>query len=155
MRRSYVMWQELVAPLIVLEFVSGNGAEERDKTPYRGKFWVYEKAIRVPFYGIYEVKKASIELYHLLEGKYEQVPENERGHYPIIPLGLELGIWQGTYQNVELPWLRWWTIEGELLLTGEEKAEQEKRRAEQAELEIARLRELLREAGLEVPETDS
>ncbi len=165
-RRSYVMWQELVAPLIVLEFVSGNGAEERDKTPYRGKFWVYEKAIRVPFYGIYEVKKASIELYHLLEGKYEQVPENERGHYPIIPLGLELGIWQGTYQNVELPWLRWWTMEGELLLTGEEKAEQEKQRAEQekqraeqekqradkVERENERLRELLKQAGIQIPQ---
>ena len=24
-RRSYVLWQELIAPLIVLEFVSGNG----------------------------------------------------------------------------------------------------------------------------------
>lgn len=32
-RRSYVLWQEYIAPLIVLEFVSGNGAEERDKTP--------------------------------------------------------------------------------------------------------------------------
>ena len=160
-RRSYVMWQELVAPLIVLEFVSGNGAEERDKTPYRGKFWVYEKAIRVPFYGIYEVNKASIELYHLVEGKYEKMPENERGHYPIKPLGVELGIWQGTYKNVELPWLRWWTIEGELLLTGEERAEQEKQRAEReqkraelAELEVIKLRELLQKAGLEVPETD-
>ncbi len=155
--RSYVMWQELVAPLIVLEFVSGNGEEERDTTPYRGKFWVYEKAIRVPFYGIYEVNKASIELYHLVEGKYEQMTENERGHYPIKPLGVELGIWQGTYKNVELPWLRWWTLEGELLLTGEERAEQEKQRAEQeqkraelAELELIKLRELLQKAGLEV-----
>jgi Uma2 family endonuclease len=182
MRRSYVMWQELVAPLIVLEFVSGNGQEERDKTPYTGKFWVYEKAIRVPFYGIYEVNKASIELYHLVEGKYERMPENERGHYPIKPLGVELGIWQGTYQNVELPWLRWWTMEGELLLTGEEKAEQEEQRAEQerqraeqerqraeqerqraeqeqkraelAELEVMKLRELLGKAGLEVPQTE-
>lgn len=33
MRRSYVLWKEYVAPLIVLEFVSGDGSEERDKTP--------------------------------------------------------------------------------------------------------------------------
>ena len=26
LRRSYVLWNEFVAPLIVLEFVSGNGA---------------------------------------------------------------------------------------------------------------------------------
>ncbi|MFM7363826.1 MAG: Uma2 family endonuclease, partial [Cuspidothrix sp.] len=31
-RRSYVLWQEYISPLIALEFVSGNGAEERDKT---------------------------------------------------------------------------------------------------------------------------
>ena len=35
---------------------------------------------------------------------------NQRGHYPIESMGVELGIWQGRYQNVELPWLRWWDI---------------------------------------------
>ncbi|MGH7173930.1 MAG: Uma2 family endonuclease, partial [Gemmataceae bacterium] len=33
-RRSYVLWEELVPPLIVIEFVSGDGSEERDQTPY-------------------------------------------------------------------------------------------------------------------------
>ncbi len=59
-RRSYVLWQEFIAPLIVLEFVSGNGAEERDRTP-----WTHPS------------------------------------------MGVELGIWQGHYLNLELPWLRW------------------------------------------------
>ncbi|MDZ8184370.1 MAG: Uma2 family endonuclease [Nostoc sp. ChiSLP02] len=123
-RRSYVLWQEYVAPLIVLEFVSGNGdEEERDKTPITGKFWVYEQAIRVPFYGIYEVKKASVEVYQLLRGEYELVPANERGHYPIESMGVELGIWQGRYQNLELPWLRWWDNQGNMLKTGWERSE--------------------------------
>ena len=134
MRRSYVMWKEIVAPLIVLEFVSGNGEEERDKTPITGKFWVYEQAIRVPYYGIYEIAKASIEVYRLVGDSYELLPPNERGHYPITSLGVELGIWQGLYQNVTLPWLRWWDAQGSLLLTGEE-------RAEQAEALLARYRE--------------
>ena len=149
MRRSYVMWQELVAPLIVLEFVSGNGEEERDKTPYLGKFWVYEKAIRVPFYGIYEVRKANIDLYQLVQGKYQQIPKNERGHYLIDPLEVELGIWEGTYRNVELPWLRWWDAQGNLLLTGEERAEQEKQRAEQEKQRADRLAAKLQSLGLE------
>jgi Uma2 family endonuclease len=58
-RRSYVMWQEIVAPLIAIEFVSGDGSEERDATSpltapdaKAGKFWVYEQAIRIPFYGL-------------------------------------------------------------------------------------------------------
>ncbi|WP_448562567.1 Uma2 family endonuclease [Trichothermofontia sp.] len=131
LRRSYVMWQEIVAPLIVLEFVSGDGQEERDTTPYAGKFWVYEQAIRVPFYGIYEVTKASVVVYHLIDGHYQLLTTNDRGHYPIPLLGVELGIWQGKYQNVTLPWLRWWDEQGHLLLTGQERADQERQRAEQ------------------------
>ena len=152
MRRSYVLWQEIVSPLIALEFVSGNGEEERDRTPYEGKFWVYEQAIHVPFYGIYEVTRASVEVYHLVEGRYSLLPANDRGHYPIPPLGVELGIWQGRYKNVELPWLRWWDREGNLLLTGEERAEQERERADRAERKNALLREQLRALGIE-PET--
>ncbi|MDX2270525.1 MAG: Uma2 family endonuclease [Cyanobacteriota bacterium] len=143
-RRSYVMWQEIIAPLLALEFVSGNGAEERDTTPISteskaGKFWVYEQAIHIPFYGIYEVEKASVEVYELIGGRYVGCMANERGHYPIPPLGVELGIWEGEYMNQRLPWLRWWDDAGNLLLTGEERAEQEKQRAERL---AARLREL-------------
>jgi hypothetical protein len=129
-----MLWKEYVAPLIVLEFVSGNGQEERDKTPLTGKFWVYEQAIRVPYYGIYEVAKASVEVYRLVGDAYELLPANEREHYPIASLGVELGIWQGQYQNVTLPWLRWWDLQGNLLLTGDERAEQERLRAEQEKL---------------------
>jgi Uma2 family endonuclease len=144
-RRSYVLWQEHIPPLIALEFVSGNGSEERDKTPWTGKFWIYEQVIRPAFYGIYEVTKARIEVYCLVANQYQLLPANERGHYSISPLGVELGIWQGEYQSMNLPWLRWWDAEGNLLLTGEERvilaerqiqaerqrAEQERQRAEQ------------------------
>ncbi|MBW4615322.1 MAG: Uma2 family endonuclease [Desmonostoc vinosum HA7617-LM4] len=122
-RRSYVLWQEYIAPLIVLEFVSGDGSEERDKTPLTGKFWVYEQAIRVPFYGIYEVNKALVEVYHLIDGHYELVPANERGHYSIHRMGVELGIWQGQYNNIAAPWLRWWDLQGNLLLSSEERSQ--------------------------------
>ena len=158
-RRSYVLWQEYVAPLIVLEFVSGNGSEEKDKTPPAisdfqddrkpGKFWVYEQGIRVPFYGIYEVKKAAVELYCLVSNSYQQVEANERGHFPISQLGIELGIWQGNYNNMELPWLRWWDNFGNLLLTGEERAEQERQRAEQEHQRAERLAEKLRQMGVD------
>ena len=157
-RRSYVLWQELIPPLIVLEFVSGDGSEERDRTPlFRGsqsetkpgKFWIYENVIRPAFYGIYEVRNARVELYHLVEGQYELVPENNRGHYPIPPLNVELGIWQGRYQNLELPWLRWWNNDGDLLLTGEERAVRESQRAQQAEIQLEQLREQLRKAGIQ------
>lgn len=131
LRRSYVLWQELIAPLIVLEFVSGNGEEERDKTPYEGKFWVYENVIRPAYYGIYEVEKASVEVYRLVGNRYEKLLPNSRGHYPIEPMGVELGIWLGKFiLDTELPWLRWWDEQGNLLLTGDERAETERQRAE-------------------------
>lgn len=147
-RRSYVLWQEYVAPLIVLEFVSGDGSQERDRTPITGKFWVYEQAIRVPFYGIYEVNLARVEVYQLINGRYQMMQPNERGHYPIEPLEVELGIWQGRYTNMEFPWLRWWDAQGNLLLDGTEIAQMAEDRAQLAEERAERLAEQLRAMGV-------
>lgn len=152
MRRSYVLWQEWVAPLIVLEFVSGNGSEERDQTPVTGKFWIYEQAIRTPYYGIYEVNPGRVEVYQLVGGRYQPVPANDRGHYEITPMEVELGIWPGRYQDVELPWLRWWDAQGNVLLTGEERAEQERQEKERALQLAARLAAQLRALGVEPEE---
>ncbi len=156
MRRSYVLWKEYVAPLIVLELVSGDGSEERDKTPPSqaqggnvGKFWVYEQAIRVPYYGIYEVAKSQVEVYHLIDSTYQLMKPNERGHYPIAPLEVELGIWQGFYHNAELPWLRWWDGQGNLLLTGEERAEVERQRTEVERQKRISITEKLRNLSVE------
>ena len=141
-RRSYVLWREYIAPTVVLEFASGNGSEERDQTPFTGKFWVYEKIIRVPYYGIYEINTAKLEVYELVGGRYRPLTANERGHYPIPPLQVELGLWQGAYQNQAGSWLRWWTLKGELLLIGDE-------RAHQAEQKISQLSERLRAMGID------
>ncbi len=57
-------------------------------------------------------------------------------HYelvPIDPMGVELGIWRGWYGNLELPWFRWWDAQGNLLLTGDERARIAQDRAQQAE----------------------
>lgn len=131
LRRSYVLWQELIRPQIIIEFVSGDGSEERDKTAWKGKFWIYETVIRTPYYAIYEVEKSQVEVYRLEGSFYELLTPNNRNHYPIPEMGVELGIWSGIYQNVELPWLRWWDSDGNLLLSGEERAEREQQRAEQ------------------------
>jgi Uma2 family endonuclease len=131
LRRSYVLWQEGMRPLVVIEYASGDGSEERDTTPGKGKFWVYEQCIAAPHYAIYEVAKASVELFKLDGGRYVRVSPNAAGRFPIEPLGVELGVWQGTYRGMELPWLRVWdTATGELLPTAQERAETERRRAE-------------------------
>lgn len=143
-RRSYVLWREYISPLIALEFASGNGEAERDRTPLRrgetgeptkpGKFWVYEQIVKVPYYGIYEINNGKLEVYRLVNGfSYQKMSPNDRGHYAIEPLGVELGLWHGSYQNQTQLWLRWWDDRGNLLLTGSERAEIERQRAENAE----------------------
>lgn len=46
-------------------------------------------------------------------------------------------------------WLRWWDNQGNLLLIGEERAQLERQRAEQAEQKAARLAERLRAMGID------
>jgi Uma2 family endonuclease len=130
LRRSYVLWQELVAPLVLLEFVSGDGTEERDRTPLSGKFWVYEQAVHAPYYGIYEVDPGRIEMHHLVGGLYQPMVPNDRGRFPLPRLGVELGLWTGEYLGATVPWMRWWDEHGDLLPMGTERAEEERRRAE-------------------------
>lgn len=98
-----------------------------------GKFWVYEQIIHIPFYGIYVIQEQKLEVYHLVGGRYQPLEANERGRYLIPPLGVELGLWRGSYQNQSQTWLRWWDGEGNLLLIGSERAERERERAERAE----------------------
>jgi len=141
-RRSYVLWREHITPTIALEFASGDGSEERDMTPLvrsdagevtkPGKFWVYQQVMRIPFYGIYQVNNGTLEVYHLIEGVYQPMTPNERGHYVITPMQVELGLWQGVYlNNPEQLWLRWWDLEGNLLLIGKEEAEIERQKRQQ------------------------
>lgn len=159
-RRSYVFWQELKYPLIAIEFASGNGKEERNATPLflseegertkPGKFWVYENILRIAYYSIYEIRTGKLEIYYLKNDTYQKLAPNERGHYSIPPLKIELGLWQGTYQNQTQLWLRWWDELGNLLLIEEERAELEKyrtglekQRAERAERRAHLLEEKL------------
>jgi Uma2 family endonuclease len=129
-RRSYVLWQEKVPPLLIVEYVSGDGTEERDTTPNSGKFWVYERMVRAKYYAIFEGELGRVELYRLVRGRYRRVRPNRRGHLPIKELGIELGIWYGHYAYMTLNWLRVWDDQGNLLPSAEERAEAERQQAE-------------------------
>jgi Uma2 family endonuclease len=172
-RRSYVLWREFIAPTLVLEFASGDGSEERDCTPLAyseatgatrpGKFWVYEQIVRSPYYGIFFVNSGALELYELTGGHYQQMTMNDRGHYLIAPLNVEIGVWEGAYQNQFQPWLRWWDDQGNLLKIGseraieaeqraetaEQRAETAEQRAKTAEQKATKLAERLRELGID------
>jgi Uma2 family endonuclease len=148
-RRSYVQWDEPTPPLLLIEFASGDGSEERDRTPLTGKFWVYEHVIRPPFYAIYEVNPGRAEVYYLALGRLEPLPANERGRFPIVPLGIELGIWRGQYLHNDLPWLRFWDAEGRLLPTADERAVQAEAALRKERERAERLAERLRALGVD------
>lgn len=159
-RRSYVLWREFITPVIALEFASGDGSEERDTTALSqivgkknqkpGKFWVYERIMRIPYYGIYGVSDGSLQVYHLSDTVYQPMRPNERGHYPILPMQVELGVWQGVYQNYPVQrWLRWWDLDGNLLLTGKESADIERQRVTEAQLQALQERQRATEAQLQ------
>ena len=124
LRRSYVLWQEHIPPLILLEYVSDDGgAEGRDLTPDTGMFWVYEQRIQPRYYGIYESDPGQIEMHELIGGRFQRMPANADGRFRIDPLGVELGLWQGEFKGTHLPWMRWWDAQGQFLATPEERAE--------------------------------
>jgi hypothetical protein len=90
-----------------------------------------------------------VDVYELVAQQYQLLRPNDRGHYPIPTLGVELGIWQGQVDNQTLPWLRWWDSNGDLLLTGEERADVEKQRADVEQQRADRLAAKLREMGVD------
>lgn len=168
-RRSYTPYREGPIPAIVMEFLSDSDGGEYSKNnsfPY-GKFWFYEQIIKVPLYVIFEPNSGLLEVYQLnSEGIYEIISPDEHGRYFMEFIGLYLGKWYGRRLQETNYWLRWWDNEGNLLLWGperieiekqrvesaEQRVESEKKRAESAEEKLAKLSELMRKAGLEIPE---
>jgi Uma2 family endonuclease len=155
-RRSYVLWEEYARPLIVIEYVSGDGSEERDETPRTGKFWVYERAIQSTFYAIHDPDAERMDVFELVRGRYQPLPRDASGRFRIPAMEVDLGHWQGDYRGHPFTWLRAWDWHGRLLPTLEEQAEFQHQRAEEerrarlvADERAAKLASRLRELGVD------
>jgi Uma2 family endonuclease len=154
-RRSYVMWQEFTHPLIVIEYVSGDGSEEKDTTPHTGKFWVYEHAIQASFYAIHDPEREELSVYELVRNQYQPLAATVEGRFRIPSMEVDLGIWHGEYLGYPAAWLRAWDWNGRLIPTPEELVEleqqrtvQERNRAEQERNRADKLAARLRELGI-------
>ncbi len=143
-RRSYTPHTEGSIPQVVMEFLSATYGEEYsvEFTQGVGKWFFYERVIQVPRYVIFRPDTGRIEVYALESERYQLQTPEEAGRYWIPGLDLFLGVWEGTHEGRTGYWLRWWNAEGELLLWSEERAEQERQRAE-------RLAEQLRQMGVD------
>ena len=134
-RKSWVMWEEAKGPDLVIELLSDSTAE-RDKNE---KMLIYQDRLRVPEYFLYDPFSGELSGYTLRDGKYQPVAPDAEGRFVSGQLGLSLARWRGKYQGIDTEWLRWATLDGQVLPVPEEIAEQEHGRAERL---AARLREL-------------
>ena len=140
LRLSYVVWQEGVDPLIVIELLSpgtekedlGQSLRSADQPPT--KWEVYEQILRVPYYILFDRYTDQIQAFGLMTSRYQALAlEKQRLWLDVIKLGL--GLWQGSYQGIERQWLRWYDISGNWVPTPTEREvqqlEQERQRANQ------------------------
>jgi Uma2 family endonuclease len=136
LRLSYVIWQEGIAPFLVVELLSpGTEAEDLgqtlravDRPPT--KWQVYEQILRVPYYVIFDRDQQQLRVFQLVGMRYQEITLPEPRFW-FADLELGLGVWSGVYQSTEGLWLRWYEAQGSWLPLPEERAEQEYQRAEQ------------------------
>jgi Uma2 family endonuclease len=153
LRLSYVIWQERVSPLIVVELLSpGTEAEDLGETvSQRGepptKWEVYEQILKILYYAVFSRYTNELRAFQLIEGYYQPVDVSQ-GYLEIPEIGLKLGLWRGKYRNFNRMWLRWLTQEGELILLPEEETEIAQQQAAEAQQRAAKLAEKLRELGI-------
>ncbi len=171
LRLSYVIWQEGIAPIVVVELLSPGtekedlGQTERGEDQPPTKWEVYEQILRVPYYVIFDRYTNHLKAFVLKGSHYEELTLPEPKIW-MPDLNIGLGLWHGSYQGIERLWLRWYDARGEWLPTDAEAAQQqaeaerlraeaaqqqaeaERLRAEQAEAKLETLLQKLQEAGI-------
>ncbi|MBC1238250.1 Uma2 family endonuclease [Nostoc sp. 2RC] len=143
--RCYMVWRFGKAPEVVLEIVSNKEGDELGK-----KLKIYEH-MRASYYIVYDPNQQLAEkilhVYELRGTRYFETSETW-----LEQVGLGITLWQGEFENRQDTWLRWCYQNGTVLPTGDERAEQERQRAEQAEQRSQLLAEKLRAMGVD-PDT--
>ncbi len=146
LRDSYVIWQEKVNPVVVIELLSpgtekedlGERADIEEEDGENGqaiskanpplkaeiqptKWEVYEQILQVPYYLVYSRRRDRLRLFKLEKGKYqEQALAPEELGFWLTDLKIGIGIWLGEYEGINRRWLRWYDETGNWLPTAAE-----------------------------------
>jgi Putative restriction endonuclease len=153
-RRSYTPHTEGAIPTLVMEFLSATYGDEYsvEHTEGVGKWYFYEQVIQVPYYAIFRPTTGRLEVYALKSGRYSQQIPNEFERYWIEGLNLYLAVWEGTHEGRTGYWLRWVNSLGDLLPFSEERAEEERQRADEARQRAEEERQRADEASQQAEE---
>ena len=128
-RKSWVVWEEGKAPDVVIELLSDSTANY-DKTD---KKEVYQNQMRVPEYFWYHPFHPEDFAGFRLNGRSYQPLNLEENGYFCESLQLYLTRWEGNYEGVTTTWVRWADLDGNLLPTRGEIAQQAQAQAQQAQ----------------------
>jgi Uma2 family endonuclease len=133
LRLSYLLWEENVVPILVLEVVS-----HKRRGEYSSKKKLYAE-LEVLYYVVYNPrrrKKLPLEVYRLVNGEYVLL----RGNPVWLPeVGLGIGSERGTYQGITREWLYWYDEQGVRFLTPEERATAAEQRVQMLEQQLRSL----------------
>lgn len=155
--RSYYIWRYAKAPDVVIEIVSNRKGGELSK-----KLTQYQR-MRVTTYVVFDPQRLlssePVRRFELISGR---MTETSAIDDPLPEVGLRLVPWQGRYEDLSAPWLRWAYPSGELIETGAEstvresaRADTAEARADTAEARAQALEALLRSHGIDPVEPDS
>jgi Uma2 family endonuclease len=153
LRFHYVIWQEGVAPFLVVELLSP-GTENEDLGQNLGeanqpptKWQVYERLLRIPYYVVYDRDSKELRAFELRGTRYQPI-DISSGRIWFKDIQLGLGLWEGDFQQVNGFWLRWYGANG-WVPTLVEKVTSERDRANAEYLRAERLAEYLRSQGID------
>ena len=122
--RSYFVFAFGKPPEVAIEIVSnkiGNELGSKIKD-----YAIAGVSYYVVFDPLKELGETILRVYELRNNIYV-----DNGNFFLSQIGLGLTIWHGIFESLEYDWLRWCDASGNILLTGNELAQQEKQRAEQ------------------------
>ena len=142
--RSYMVWEFGKPPDIVVEIVSNEIGGELDE-----KLGKYAR-IGVDYYVVFDPEYFLSDDILLV---YQRDLENGyrlREDFRLPGTGLNLTLWRGDFEDwADTKWIRWTDNNGNLLLTGKERADKESLRADKEALRAEQLAAKLRELGVD------
>ena len=140
--RSYFVWQYGKPPDVVIEVVSNRKGGE-----LANKLLDYAR-MGVAFYVVYDpeghISEQPLRIFTRHGSSFTETTDPW-----LHDIGLGLTLWEGEYEDIRGVWLRWCNQDGTILRTGQENAEQERARAEQANERVAALAAKLRALGID------
>ncbi len=155
LRLSYVTWQEERNPFLVVELLSpGTRTEDLGQTRASvdlppTKWEVYEQILEIPYYVVYDRYENDFRGFRLQGNRYRSL-DVSTGRLWLEELGLGLGLWEGSYHEVRGLWLRFYDRQNNWIATPSELAQQERQRADRAELTLQQERDRADRAELEL-----